>query len=83
MEEAVIITCPVCRRYLALADRNGRHVASEAHYPHADACGTMVCSPPTLEELGRLTVDAGSASNSPGKAALKLASNRTISIGSR
>ena len=27
--------------------RNGRHVASEAHYPHPDATGTMVCSPLT------------------------------------
>lgn len=42
----MIIACPACRRSLALADRNGRHVASEAHYPHLDAAGRMVCSPP-------------------------------------
>jgi len=59
MEDGVIATCPVCRRSLALADRNGRHVASEAHYPHLDASGTMVCSPLTLAERGSLTVDVG------------------------
>ncbi len=48
----MIATCPVCRRALALADRNGRHVASEAHYPHRDATGTMVCSPPSRAEGG-------------------------------
>lgn len=80
----MIITCPVCRRPLALADRNGRHVASEAHYPHADPSGRMVCSPLTLGELGRLTVDGGGASGgSPGKAGLKLAHDRTMSGGSR
>ena len=41
-----MVTCPACRRSLALADSNGRHVASEAHYPHLDASGTLVCSLP-------------------------------------
>jgi hypothetical protein len=57
LEDAVITTCPVCRRSLALADRSGRHVASEAHYPHADANGTMICSPLTPAEWGNLTID--------------------------
>ena len=52
-----MVTCPVCRRSLALADRNGRHVASEAHFPHRDPSGVMTCSPLTLTELGSLTVD--------------------------
>jgi len=55
MEDGVIVTCPVCRRSLALADRNGRHVASEAHYPHPDASGTMICSPPTRADRGSET----------------------------
>jgi hypothetical protein len=46
VEDGVIDTCPVCRRSLGLADRNGRHVASEAHYPRHDAAGVAVCSPP-------------------------------------
>lgn len=45
----MIATCPVCRRSLALGDRSGRHVASEAHYPHVGASGAMACSPPTGE----------------------------------
>lgn len=47
LADRVIATCPVCRRSLALGDRSGRHVASEAHYPRVDASGAKVCSPPT------------------------------------
>ncbi|MFL5246597.1 MAG: hypothetical protein ACJ79M_00590 [Myxococcales bacterium] len=54
----MIVTCPVCRGALALGDRNGRHVASEVHYPHADAGGTMRCSPLTRAEWRELTIDA-------------------------
>jgi hypothetical protein len=72
MEEAVIATCPVCRRSLALADRNGRHVASEAHYPHPDASGTMVCSPLTPAEWRKLTVDVDGEPRSPGGSPLRL-----------
>ncbi len=67
MEDA-LITCPVCRRSLALADRNGRHVASEAHYPHPDARGTMVCSPLTGADWCQLTVDLDREPRSPGGA---------------
>ncbi len=49
----MIVACPACRRSLALADRNGRHVASEAHYPHLDAAGRMVCSPPARAVAAR------------------------------
>jgi hypothetical protein len=72
MGGAVIVTCPVCRRSLALADRNGRHVASEAHYPHPDASGTMVCSPLTRLEWGNLTADVGGGPRSPGDPPLRL-----------
>jgi hypothetical protein len=72
MEDAVITTCPVCCRSLALADRSGRHVASEAHYPHADASGTMICSPLTRAEWGNLTVDGGYGTRSPGGTPLRL-----------
>ncbi|MFL5262708.1 MAG: hypothetical protein ACJ79L_09965, partial [Anaeromyxobacteraceae bacterium] len=61
----MIVTCPVCRAALALGDRNGRHVASEAHFPHADAEGTMRCSPLTRGEWLKLTVDGGGP-RSPG-----------------
>jgi hypothetical protein len=71
MEDGVILTCPVCRGFLALGDRNGRHVASEAHYPHPDAGGTMVCLPLTRAEWGHLTVDEGE-SRSPGGPLLTL-----------
>jgi hypothetical protein len=50
-------TCRVCRRSISLADRNGRHVASEAHYPHRDASGTMTCTPLTHVDRAPLTVD--------------------------
>lgn len=72
MGRVVIATCPVCRRSLALADRNGRHVASEAHYPHPDASGTMVCSPLTRGEWGELTADVDGRPRSPGGAPLRL-----------
>jgi hypothetical protein len=68
----VIAMCPVCGRCLALADRNGRHVASEAHYPRWDASGTVICSPPTRAERGDLTVDVGTEPRSPGRAPLRL-----------
>ena len=48
----MIVACPACGRSLALADRNGRHVASEAHYPHLDADGTLICSPPARAGRG-------------------------------
>ena len=67
----MIATCPVCRRSLALADRNGRHVASEAHYPHPDASGTMICTPLTRAEWGNLTIDVDDEPRSPGRPALK------------
>ena len=54
----MIVKCPVCSGALALGDRNGRHVASEAHFPHADAGGTMRCSPLTRGEWLQLTIDA-------------------------
>ncbi len=72
MEDALITTCPVCRRSLALADRSGRHVASEAHYPHLDATGTMSCSPPARAEWGALSGDVNGGSRSPGGPALRL-----------
>jgi hypothetical protein len=65
MEDDVIATCPVCRRSLGLADRNGRHVASEAHYPHPDASGTMVCSALARAERGNLTVEVDGELGSP------------------
>ena len=54
----MIVTCPVCHGALALGDRNGRHVASAAHFPHADAGGTLRCSPLTRGEWFELTIDA-------------------------
>jgi uncharacterized protein YbaR (Trm112 family) len=72
----VIVTCPVCRRFLSLGDRNGRHVASEAHYPHPGAGGMMVCSPLTPGEWGHLTVDDGDT-RSPGRALLTLVTKVT------
>jgi uncharacterized protein YbaR (Trm112 family) len=74
--DGVIVTCPVCRRFLSLADRNGRHVASEAHYPRPGAGGTMVCSPLTPAEWGHLTIDAGDT-RSPGRTLLTLVSKVT------
>jgi hypothetical protein len=71
MEDGVILTCPVCAGFLALGDRNGRHVASAAHYPHRDAGGTMVCLPLGRAEWGHLTVDDGQ-SRSPGGPRLTL-----------
>jgi len=68
----VIATCPVCRPSLALADCSGRHVASEAHYPHPDASGTMVCSPPTRAQRENLTADVDGDRRSPGEAPLRL-----------
>lgn len=67
--------CPACRHSLALADRNGRHVASEAHYPHRDENGAMSCSPPTRAELGNLTVDGGVQPGSPGRTLARLDSS--------
>jgi hypothetical protein len=61
-------TCPACRRSLALADRNGRHVASEVHYPHRDDSGVLACSPPARAEMRKLTVDGGVEPGSPGRA---------------
>jgi hypothetical protein len=52
-------------------DRNGRHVASEAYYPHPGASGTMVCLPLTRADWGHLTVDEGE-SRSPGGPLLTL-----------
>jgi hypothetical protein len=72
MEDVVIATCPVCGRCLALGDRNGRHVASEAHYPRRDASGAMTCSPPGRAERRHLTVDMGGEPRSPGRAPLQL-----------
>jgi hypothetical protein len=70
-EGNVILTCPVCGEFLALGDRNGRHVASAAHYPHPDASGRMICSPLTRPEWGHLTIDDGEA-RSPGGPLLTL-----------
>jgi hypothetical protein len=78
MEDGMIVTCPVCRRSLALADRSGRHVASEAHYPHHSASGTMICSPPTREELSTLTGGADGEPRSPGRAPLVAANARKV-----
>jgi hypothetical protein len=72
MEDLVIVTCPVCRRSLALADCSGRHVASEAHYPHLAANGIWVCSPPAFAQQGHPTVDPVRAPRSPGGAPLRL-----------
>jgi len=72
MEDVLITTCPVCARSLALADRSGRHVASEAHYPHLDATGTMRCSPPARAEWGALTGDVDGEPRSPGGPPLRL-----------
>ena len=68
----MIVTCPVCRRSLALADRNGRHVASEAHYPHPDASGTMICSSPTRADRGTLRGGADGEPRSPDSAPLRI-----------
>jgi hypothetical protein len=70
--DGMIVTCPACRRSLALADRNGRHVASEAHYPHHDASGTMICSPPARGESVPLTGDVEGRSRPRHRAPLKL-----------
>ena len=67
----MIAMCPVCGRCLALADRNGRHVASEAHYPRRDASGMMICSPLTRAKRGELTVDVDER-RSPGRAPRRL-----------
>jgi hypothetical protein len=72
MEDVVIVICPVCRRSLALADCSGRHVASEAHYPHLAANGIWVCSPSTRAQQGHLTVDPGREPRAPGEAPLRL-----------
>ena len=73
----MIATCPVCRRSLALADRNGRHVASEAHYPRRDEKGAMICSPPTSADRGNLTIDVGAEPGSRGRAPRRIASAAT------
>jgi hypothetical protein len=72
LEDLVIAMCPACGRSLALADRNGRHVASEAHYPHRDASGTVICSPPGLTGRCALTVDVDCEPRSPGRAPLRV-----------
>jgi len=72
MGRVVIATCPVCHRSLALADRNGQHVASEVHYPHADASGTMVCSPLNPGEWGELNAGVDGRPRSPGGPPLRL-----------
>jgi hypothetical protein len=72
MEDVVIVTCPVCRRSLGLADCSGRHVASEAHYPHLATNGIMVCSPPTRAQRGHLAADVDGEPRSPGGAPLRL-----------
>jgi hypothetical protein len=68
--------CSVCGRCLALADRNGRHVASEAHYPRQDASGMMICSPPTRAGLGELTLDVDGR-GSPGPTPRRLVTVHT------
>jgi hypothetical protein len=44
MNDAMMATCPACGRSLGLADRNGLHVADEAHYPRRDEGGAMDCT---------------------------------------
>jgi hypothetical protein len=44
MSDAMMSICPACGRSLGLADRNGLHVADEAHYPHRDESGAMRCT---------------------------------------
>jgi hypothetical protein len=44
MNDAMMATCPACGRSLGLADRNGLHVADEAHYPRRDEGGAMDCA---------------------------------------
>jgi hypothetical protein len=80
VEDGVIVTCPVCRGALALGDRNGRHVASEAHFPHPDAGGTMRCSPPTRGDWLALSVDAGGLRRTGGGSPDRDSSRRNLRI---
>jgi hypothetical protein len=42
-------------------------VANEAHYPHADPSGRMVCTPLSRAEKGNLTVEVDGRPRSPAR----------------